>query len=53
MSDTKMLQAILDTVVFIKNDIKRIEEKVDSGFKKVNDRLEKRVKKIEKKIALT
>ena len=75
MSDTKLLQAILKNQVSMKDDIKNLEKKVDTGFKDVNQRLdaigksvayleddaptrdehsklEKRVTKIEKKMAL-
>lgn len=41
MSDTKMLQAILDGQASIRGDIKRVEKKVDDGFEKVNARLDK------------
>lgn len=41
MSDTKTLQAILDGQSSIREDIKRVEKKVDDGFEKVKGRLDK------------
>lgn len=48
MSDTKILQAILDgqtsiraDITSIRTDVKRVEKKVDGGFEKVNGRLDK------------
>lgn len=41
MSDSKILQAILDGQTSIRGDIKRMEKKVDDGFEKVNGRLDK------------
>lgn len=75
MSDNKILQSILDTVISIRKDFKRLEDKMDKGFEEVNKRidtlskdlayleddsptreeygnLEKRVRKIEKKLSL-
>lgn len=40
MADTKVLQAILDGQVSIREDIKRLESKVDQGFKNVNERID-------------
>ncbi|CAN5331085.1 hypothetical protein BH10PAT1_BH10PAT1_0130 [soil metagenome] len=40
MSDTTILQAILDNVVTIKSNVKRLEEKMDKGFKDVNKRID-------------
>ncbi len=44
MADTKVLQAILDGQVSIREDIKRVEKKVEDGFNK----LAKMVDKLEK-----
>ena len=41
VSDSKILQAILDGQTSIRGDIKRMEKKVDDGFEKVNGRLDK------------
>ena len=41
MSDTKILQSILDGQVLIRKDIKQLEGKVDSGFEKVHGRIDK------------
>ncbi len=41
MTDTKMLQAILDSQVSIKNELKDLKEEVHSGFEEVNDRIDK------------
>lgn len=41
MSDTKLLQSILNGQASIREDIKRVEKKVDNGFEKVNTRINK------------
>lgn len=41
MPDTKVLQAILDGQVQIREDLKKLEVKVDEGFKGVNERFDK------------
>lgn len=46
MSDTKILQAILDGQKLIRDDIKSLEEKTDKGFKDVNSRLDKQGKSL-------
>ncbi len=58
MSDTKMLQAIIDGQKAIKEelraDIEKISEKVDKGFKNVNKRIDEtneRLDKIGKSVA--
>ena len=52
MSDTKMLQAILDGQSAVKEElkasIKRLEEKVDRGFQKVDKRFEEVNERIDK-----
>jgi len=40
MSDTKILQAILDNQISMKEDINGLEKKMDAGFEKVNNRLD-------------
>ena len=40
MSDSNILQAILDGQVSIREDIKRVEKKVDSEFGEVKKRLD-------------
>ncbi len=75
MRDTKLLQAILNNQVSMRQDIKNLDKKMDIGFKEVNgridklgkslayleedtptneefDNLEKRVRKVEKKLFL-
>ena len=41
MSDTKILQSILDGQSSIRGDIIRLEKKVDNGFGEVKKRLDK------------
>ncbi len=41
MSDTKILQSILDGQTSIRGDIKGLEKKMNDGFDKVNSRLDK------------
>lgn len=41
MTDTKMLQVLIDGQVQIREDIKRVEKKVDDGFKKTNERMDR------------
>ena len=52
MTDTKMLQAILDGQSAIKEELKgsinRLEEKVDRGFQKVDKRFEEVNERIDK-----
>ena len=40
MSDTKLLQAILDKVNNLGDGINRLEKKMDDGFNKVNARID-------------
>lgn len=40
MTDSKVLQVILNGQVSIKEDLKRMEKKVDNGFKEVNERID-------------
>jgi len=40
-TDTKLIQAILDGQKVLSNKIDKIDRKVDEGFEKVNDRLDK------------
>lgn len=41
MSDTKILQAIFSTVTNLRDDVKRVEKKVDKVDKKTTERLDK------------
>ena len=41
MADTKILQAILDGQVQIREDVKRLEKKVDAGFEETKERIDK------------
>ena len=41
MSDTKMLQIVLDKVSSVDKNVISLEKKVDKGFKEVNGRLDK------------
>ena len=41
MSDTKMLQTILDKVSSVDNSVSTLDKKVDEGFQRVNERLDK------------
>ena len=47
MTDTKMLQAILDRQTAISEQVKKFEEKVDNGFKGVNKRFDATDKRID------
>jgi len=44
MTETKMLQAIVDSIALLRKDMndrfEKIETKMDDGFKKVNKRLD-------------
>ena len=41
MSDTKMLQTILDKVSSVDKRVSTLDKKVDEGFERVNERLDK------------
>ena len=47
MTDTKMLQAILDRQTAISEQVKKFEEKFDNGFKGVNKRFDATDKRID------
>lgn len=52
MTDSKILQAILDKQTLIIEDLKGLERKFDSGFKKLDGqltRLEKRLERLGRK----
>ena len=46
MSDTKLLQAILDKVTGVDKKVTTVEKKMDDGFKRIDDRFDKTDKRI-------
>ncbi|MCL4390555.1 MAG: hypothetical protein M1484_03285 [Patescibacteria group bacterium] len=46
MSDTKILQAILNGQAAIREVIEKLEKRVDAGFQRVDERFDKMEKRI-------
>jgi len=50
MSDTKLIQAVLDRVSSVDKKISTLDEKVDDGFTKVNKRMDGMERKLTARI---
>ena len=52
MSDTKMLQAILDNVVTLKSDVKALDQKLTKRIDKLDRKLTRRIDTLGEELAV-